>query len=163
MRVECAYDRMVAVSELKPHPKNPNKHSKEQIERLAEILKYQGFRLPIKVSNLSGFITSGHGRLEAAKLNGWTEVPVDFQDYESTDQEYADLVADNAIASWAELDLSSINEGLSDLGPDFDINLLGIEDFVLEPAEKESVEKAGGEKSKTEMECPNCGHRWAES
>lgn len=107
-----------------------------QIERLAEILKYQGWRYPVKVSKRSGYVTSGHGRIEAAKLNGWELIPVNYQDYESDEQEYADVTADNAIASWSELDLSAINVDLPELGPDFDIDLLGIKDFELEPADK---------------------------
>lgn len=89
----------------------------------------------MKVSKQSGFITSGHGRVLAAKLNGWKTAPVNYQDYESDEQEYADVQADNAIASWAELDLSGINSDIGELGPDFDLDLLGIKDFVLEPAE----------------------------
>lgn len=135
MKVHCLYDRLVPVSELEAHPKNRNKHPDDQIERLAQILKYQGFRYPIKVSKKSGLITSGHGRLLAAKLNGWGEVPVNFQDYESDEQEYADVQADNAIASWAELDLSGINADLGDIGP-FDIDMLGLKDFVVEIADK---------------------------
>lgn len=136
MQVNCLYDKLVPISELKPNPKNRNSHPQDQIERLAKILKYQGWRYPIKVSKQSGFITSGHGRLEAAIENGWPEVPVNYQDYESEEQEYADLQADNAIASWSDLDLSKINTDLSDLGPDFDLDMLGIKDFVLETADK---------------------------
>ena len=141
MQVNCLYDKLVPISELTPHPKNRNAHPQDQVERLAKILKYQGWRYPIKVSKQSGLITSGHGRLEAAKFNaareeGWFNVPVNYQDYESETQEYADLQADNAIASWAELDLGRINIDLPDLGPDFDIEMLGIKDFVLEPADK---------------------------
>src|ERR1035437_2514888 len=51
-------------------------------------------------------------------------------------QEYADVQADNAIASWAELDLSGINADIADLGPDFDIDVLGLKDFTLDVAEK---------------------------
>lgn len=134
-KTHCLYDEMVPVGELKPHPKNRNKHPDEQIARLAGILKYQGFRYPVKVSKRTGFVTSGHGRIAAAKANGWAMVPVNFQDYDSEEQEYADVQADNAIASWAELDLSGINSDLADLEPDFDLDLLGIKDFVLEPAE----------------------------
>lgn len=136
MIVHCAHDALVSTSELKAHPKNRNKHPKDQIDRLAKILKYQGWRYPIKVSKQSGLITSGHGRLEAAKHLGWDKVPVNYQDYENNEQEYADVQSDNAIASWAELDLSSINSDLEDLGPDFDIDLLGIKDFVIEPVTK---------------------------
>jgi DNA modification methylase len=136
MTIRCTFKKLVSISELKSHPKNRNKHSKEQIQRLAKILEYQGFRYPIKVSNRSGFVTSGHGRIEASKLNKWLDVPVDYQDYESEEQEYADVQADNAIASWAELDLSEINADLGDLGPDFDIDYLGINNFEIEVADK---------------------------
>jgi DNA modification methylase len=144
MQVHCAHDGLVPIDELQPHPKNRNNHPPEQIDRLAAILRYQGFRYPIKVSRLSGFITSGHGRLEAARLNGWAHVPVSYQEYESEEQEYADLTADNAIASWSELDLSGINADLGDLGPDFDIDMLGLKDFVLEPSEKDLSESNNG-------------------
>lgn len=136
MKTRCLYDKLMSVRDLKPHPKNRNDHPKDQIERLAKILEYQGWRYPIKVSKQSGYITSGHGRLEAAVHNNWKEVPVNFQDYDSDEQEYADVQADNAIASWAELDLSAVNSDLGDIGPDFDLDLLGIKDFVLEPADK---------------------------
>jgi len=136
MQIKCLYDELVSVNELKPHPKNRNKHPKEQVPELAEILKYQGWRYPIKVSKLSGYITSGHGRLLSAKYNKWDKVPVNFQDYDDEEQEYADVQADNAIASWAELDLSGINLDIGDLGPNFNIKMLGIKDFVIEPAEK---------------------------
>jgi site-specific DNA-methyltransferase (adenine-specific) len=127
--------KLVAISDLRLNPNNRNKHPEDQIKRLAKILKENGWRYPVKVSNLSGVVSSGHGRIEAAKINGWTHVPVQRQDYASQEAEYADAISDNAIASWAELDLSGINSDIGELGPDFDIDLLGIKDFVLEPAE----------------------------
>lgn len=133
--IHCAYDELIKVSDLKPHPKNRNRHPQEQIERLTKIIKYQGIRSPIKVSRRSGLITAGHGRLEVYKGLKLKVVPVNFQDYETEEQEYADVQSDNAIASWSELDLSGINTDLPELGPDFDIDMLGIKDFVLEPAE----------------------------
>lgn len=136
MIVHCPHDALVSIKDLKAHPKNRNKHPDAQIERLAKILEYQGWRYPVKVSKRSGLVTSGHGRIEAAKANGWKQVPVSFQDYADEEQEYADVQSDNAIASWAELDLSGINADLADLGPDFDLDLLGIKDFTLDMVEK---------------------------
>lgn len=130
MKVHCLYDTMLNVKDIKPHPKNTNKHSNDQIERLAKILNYQGWRSPIKISKRSGFITAGHGRLDAAVFNKWQQVPVNFQDYESEEQELADITSDNAIALWAELDLAKINDQFLDF-KDFDLDLLGIEDFSL--------------------------------
>lgn len=131
-KVEITEIKMVPVSELKPHPKNRNRHPESQIERLAKIIEYQGWRYPIKVSKRSGYITTGHGRLAAAKLKGWDTVPVSYQDYDTDEQEYADVQSDNAIASWSELDLAGINLDLENLGPDFDIDWLGIQNFTLD-------------------------------
>lgn len=146
MKIHCAYDSLIKIENLKPHPKNPNKHSEDQLLRLANILEYQGIRRPIRVSKLSGYVTAGHGLLLAAKRNRMREVPVNFQDYENEEQEYADIIADNAIATWADLDLSSINLNLADMDPSFDIEMFGLKDFKIEPADK--PQKA----------CPACGY-----
>ncbi len=148
------------LKDLKPHPHNRNKHPKEQIERLAKILEYQGWRYPIKVSKRSGFITSGHGRLEAARHLKWKTVPVNFQEYTDDAQEYADIQSDNAIASWSELDLSGINSDIADLGPDFDLDLLGIKQFSIVPEFEAGTEDQQGkldEKKPLVVQCPNCG------
>ena len=129
---------LVAINELKPHPKNTNKHPKEQIERLAKIINYQGFRSPIVVSNLSGFIVAGHGRLEAAKKLGLTKVPVSYQDFEDAKMELAHLNADNAIALWAEIDMKAMTESLNEIGFDLDLDFLGFKDFSLGNDVKES-------------------------
>ncbi len=134
--VHCSYHKLIPCSELKPHPKNRNQHSDEQIDRLAKLLAYQGIRAPILVSKLSGFIVKGHGTLSAIQKNGWDHVPVVYQGFDSEEQEYAFIQSDNAIASWSDLDLAGINADLGDLGPDFDLDMLGIKDFVLEPVEK---------------------------
>ena len=139
--VRIDHIEFVSVAELSKlrHPKNPNTHSNQQIEALAKIIEFQGWRLPIKVSRRSGYITAGHGRLDAAELRGWRDVPVSYQDYESEEQEFADLVADNAIAEWSVLDFKSINEAIPNLGPDFDIDLLGIKNFEVDVADKTEV------------------------
>lgn len=142
MKICCVYDSLVPLSELKPHPRNRNTHPDDQISRLARVIEYQGFRHPIVVSNLSGFIVAGHGRLAAAKKLKLKEVPVDYQDFGSEEQEYAFLVSDNAVALWAELDLSGINADIGDLGPDFDIDLLGIKNFEIDVADKEGLTDA---------------------
>jgi len=136
MKIHCKYDELVNPKNLKAHAKNRNKHPQDQIERLTKILEYQGWRYPVKVSKRSGCITSGHGRVICAIKNKWESVPVVYQDYESEAQEYADVQSDNAIASWAELDLSGINLDIGDLGPDFDIDLLGIKNFTIDVADK---------------------------
>jgi len=170
VKINCAHTKLVELHKLVPHPKNPNKHPKEQIERLAKIIDYQGQRAPIVVSNRSGFITKGHGRLEALKLLKWKTGAIDYQDYDDEAQEYADIVADNAISSWAELQLADINMDMLDLGPEFDIDLLGIKDFVIEPIEKFDSEFSDKNKeidtenfgNDLEHQCPKCGFEFNE-
>jgi DNA modification methylase len=136
MEIKSKQIELVAIEKIIPNPKNPNKHPQEQIDRLAKIIDFQGFRVPLIVSNRSGFLVSGHGRLDCAKSLGVKELPVMYQDFESEAQEYAFVVSDNEIQKWAATDLAMVNLEMLDLGPDFDIDLLAIKDFVIEPAEK---------------------------
>lgn len=130
---------LVPIGELIPHPKNMNKHTEDQINRLVKLIKYQGMRNPIIVQKGTSLIVAGHGRLEALKKMGAKKVPVIYQEFEDEAQLYAYMVSDNAINSnqWGGgLDLAQINTEMLDLGPDFDIDMLGIKDFVIEPIEK---------------------------
>lgn len=137
IKIHCKYDELVGPKSLKDHPKNRNKHDKDQIERLAKLYEYHGIRHPIIVSSRSGCIVAGHGRKAAAIKAGLKEMPVVYQSFDTDEAEYAFIQADNAIALWAELDLSGINDDIGDLGPDFDIDLLGIKNFTVDVADKE--------------------------
>ena len=58
---------------LKPRASNPRTHSPKQIRQLADSVKAFGFTNPILIDDAGGVI-AGHGRLEAAKQLGLTEV-----------------------------------------------------------------------------------------
>lgn len=128
--VKCSFTKMADVNTLVPHPMNPNKHGERQIEMLAKIIKYQGFRNPIVVSKRSGFIVAGHGRLMAAQKLGLTEVPVDEQDFKDEAAEFSHLIADNKIAELAEHDDNAMIDGIKTLGIE-DFELLGLDGFEL--------------------------------
>ena len=121
-----------------PWEKNVNQHSDEQINKLCKLIEHNGFRDPLIISKRSGFLICGHGRLICAKKLKLQSVPVIYQDFRDEAEEYQFMVAHNAIAkdSWASLNLSKINTDIIDLGPDFDISMLAIKDFVIEPIEK---------------------------
>lgn len=161
MNIKCNYSELIDIHKLVPNPKNPNKHPEDQIERLAKIIDYQGMRSPIVVSARSGFVIKGHGRLEALKKLGWAKAPVENQQYEDEAQEYADMIADNSISEYSHQDLSMVNTELIDLGPNFDVDMLGIKNFVIEP-----IEKYEGENTEIDTDnfgndlehtCPKCG------
>ena len=129
--VYCSHDKIVELSELKPNPKNPNRHPGDQVELLAKVIEAQGWRQPVKVSTRSGYIVSGHGRYEAALYLGCS-VPVDYQDYPSEAEELADLLADNRIAEMAEMDETKLKELFADLGEmDLSAEIAGYTDDVV--------------------------------
>lgn len=156
IQIHCSYDELLSPKKIKPNKANRNKHSLEQIERLAKIIQYQGFRHPLVISKNSGLLVSGHGRLSAAKKLGLTEIPVKYQEFKDTDQENAFAISDNSIAAWAVLDLSGINEDLANLGPDFDIELLGIKDFVLDLSEHMEEDTKERTENIKFISCPHC-------
>ncbi len=125
IKVYCAHTEMVDSATLIPNPRNPNTHPKKQIELLAKIIQSQGWRAPVTVSNRSGFVVRGHGRLLAALLLG-SMVPIDRQDYESEADEWADLIADNRIAELSEIDDTLLAELLAEIGSsEIDLDLTG--------------------------------------
>lgn len=142
MKIHCAYTKLVPVADLVKlrNPQNPNQHPPAQIKLFAKILEHQGWRSPIVVSNLSGLMVAGHGALEAAMLNEYERVPVDFQDFASNEDEKAHMLADNELAQLAQRDKGVVESILKELGErDFDLELTGIIE-ALEPARLERVE-----------------------
>ena len=132
--VYCAYDKIIPIGELRPNPKNPNKHPMDQLEKLGKIIRGNGWRNPITVSTRSGLIVKGHGRMMAAELEEFKEVPVEFQNYESEEAELADLTADNRIAELAEMDTKMLTEIFADIDT-------GAIDFELSGYEEKEYEK----------------------
>lgn len=125
--IHCSYDELVEVALLVPHPRNPNTHPDRQIELLAKIIGSQGWRAPITVSKRSGFIIRGHGRLMAAQKLGLDQAPVDYQDYNTEAEEWADLVADNRIAELAKMDEDELAKLVAELSDadELDMELTG--------------------------------------
>lgn len=152
---------MVPIEQIKLNPKNRNKHPQEQIDRLVLIIKKSGFRRPVTISNQSGNLSCGEGRYLAAVKVGMKEIPAIYQDYDDADQEYADGIADNALDKWAELDFAGINHDLADLGPDLDLEMLGIKDFNLDfsPGTEDEQGKLD-EKKFVFMICPHCEEKF---
>lgn len=139
IQVHCKYDELLPLPEIKERldPKNRNTHPDSQIDDLIKQFTYQGVRHPIIISKRSGLVRAGHGRYLAAARAGMISYPVVYQDWKDGDQEYAFGVADNALAHQSTLDLAGINLDLADLGgQDFSIDLLGIQGFEIEPADK---------------------------
>lgn len=166
MDIKCEFKELVDIIKLVPNPKNPNKHSDKQIDLLQKLIKHQGWRHPIIVSNRSGFVCAGHGRLLAAIKMGQNQVPVDYQDFDSEAEEYQFMVSDNTIQELSELDRAMVNQDILDFGPDFDLDMLGIPDFKLAEIDKipENTEREIDLNSFDNFDhtCPKCGFEWSD-
>ncbi len=66
--------KITAVSDLKLRTSNPRTHSKKQIRQIADSIERFGFVNPVLIDE-NNQIIAGHGRVAAAKLLGWQEVP----------------------------------------------------------------------------------------
>src|SRR6185312_14753691 len=65
----------VSLEEVRPYAGNARTHSKKQIRQIADSIERFGFVNPIIVSS-DHEVIAGHGRVAAAKLLGFTSVPV---------------------------------------------------------------------------------------
>jgi hypothetical protein len=102
--VRCTFSELRPINGILPNPRNPNRHPKKQLEKLAAIYPITGVRKAAIVSKRSGLLVTGHGSVEAARLIGMEAFPIDVQDFKDEQQEHAHMVADNQIADLAEID-----------------------------------------------------------
>lgn len=129
------------IEEVKPNLHNARTHSKHQIRQIAESIRVFGFTNPVLVDSENQII-AGHGRVEAAKLVGLTEVPTIRLDHLSREQIRAYVIADNKLAlnaGWDTEILAIELEYLLQLEcADFDVTITGFEvpeiDLILEEA-----------------------------
>ena len=123
--------KLVPIQELVPYVNNARTHSAAQITKLRSSLREFGFVNPIIVDRDYSVI-AGHGRLIAAKEEGFSEVPCVFVDYLTEAQKKAYIIADNRYAEdagWDEELLRLEIEGLQ--GMAFNVELLGFEPAEL--------------------------------
>ncbi len=111
-----------AVGGLVPDPRNARTHSKRQIEQLKASIEAFGFTNPI-LADPEGHIIAGHGRLQAARAMGFTEVPTIILSGLSETQKRALRIADNKIALNAGWDLEILQQEMGELASiDVDID-----------------------------------------
>lgn len=133
-QVLCRHSTLADPKSLVPRGDNPNQHDERQLEIIQKILIHQGWRAPIVVSKKSGKVVCGHGRLMAALAMNLLEVPVDEQEFASEEDEIAHMIADNRLASMAELDYEKVGDLLRELdASEVDLDLTCFADWEREP------------------------------
>src|SRR4051794_8467518 len=91
------------IRDLRPYPNNARTHSKKQIAQIAKSIKRFGFCNPVLIDS-DNQIMAGHGRVEAAKLNGMDAVPTVRIAHLSDADKRAYILADNKLAEKAGWD-----------------------------------------------------------
>lgn len=123
--------KLIPINNLVPYINNARTHSPAQINKLRSSLREFGFVNPIIVDKDFSVI-AGHGRLIAAKEEGFKEVPCVFADYLTEAQKKAYIIADNRYAEDAGWDEELLRLEIESLeGMDFDLGLLGFEPTEL--------------------------------
>lgn len=149
----------IDVDKIKPYEKNAKKHPVKQITQVANSIKEFGFNQPIVVDK-NNVIIVGHGRLEAAKKLGLTEVPVITVDL-TEDQAKSYRMADNKLNE-SDWDMGLVFSELKGLTPVL-FDLTGFDDSDLltsfEPLEESEIDRLDKKKLIT---CPNCEHEFTQ-
>lgn len=123
---------LISIDALVPYANNARTHSPAQISKLRSSLREFGFVNPVLIDREKNVI-AGHGRIEAAKAEGMTEVPCVYVDHLTEAQKKAYILADNRLAldaGWDDELLKIELDGLKDLG--FDVDLAGFESPELD-------------------------------
>jgi DNA modification methylase len=122
----------VPIEKLVPYARNARTHNKEQIAQLRASLREFGFVSPAVIDQDYNILV-GHGRVQAARDEGYETIPCVFAEDLTDSQKRAYILADNQLALNAGWDEEMLSVELSDLQENsFDLSLLGFDDKELE-------------------------------
>ena len=131
MKIAKRYE-MIPLGDIIPYSRNPRKHSKEQIAQIRASFREFGVLSPCLVDEQFNLLC-GHGRLEAARLEGMTEINCVIAEGLTEAQKKAFIIADNKLtenSTW-ENDLLALEfADLKEMG--FDTELTGFDPREIE-------------------------------
>ena len=109
------------IRDLKPYKKNAKKHSKEQVEQIANSIKEFGFTQPVIIDK-NNEVVAGHGRILGAKKAGLKQVPTVCLEELTEEQIKAYRLVDNKLNE-SEWDYNLLDEELGILSEDIDMDM----------------------------------------
>lgn len=149
--IQSSYSHLLDPKGLKEHPDNNNLHSPAQLKAMIAVLKINGWREPVVVSEKTQRIVAGHLRVKAAIEMGMDKIPVSMQYFENRVEEVRHLTADNELARMSKFDKFKFRETKGELEGELDSNEVqqtffnpnewGLPNYPVEsaPAEKAPV------------------------
>lgn len=127
VRIAAEQLTMVPIDDLIPYANNAKKHGVKQINQIRASLREFGFVTPVLI-DFDNNIIAGHGRVEAARAEGMSEVPCVLVTNLTEAQRKAYILADNRLSETAVWDTELLKielEGLEAL--DFDTGIAGFD------------------------------------
>lgn len=136
----------IPIDKLKPYERNSKKHEEYDIDEIAKSIEKYGFNDAVGIWK-DNTIIEGHGRVEACKKLGITEVPCIHLDHLTDKQRREYAIMHNKTSELAEYDFDNLKLELDDLDlSDFDIDF-GIDDENVSPDDfGEDFQLANGDK-----------------
>ena len=128
----------INIKDLKPYENNAKIHTQEQIEQIKNSIKEFGMNDPIAVWGKDNLIVEGHGRLEALKQLGYSEVDCIRLDHLTDEERKAYTLAHNKLTMNTDFDFDILDGELADI-KDIDMSDFGF-DLDFEDEEKEVEE-----------------------
>ncbi|HEY7866854.1 MAG TPA: ParB/Srx family N-terminal domain-containing protein [Psychromonas sp.] len=129
-----------SISDLIPYARNSRTHSQDQIKQIAASMKEWGWTNPVLIDEENGII-AGHGRVMAAELLGYEDIPCMVAEGWSEAQKRAYVIADNKLALNADWNFELLNLELDQLEEDgFDISLTGFDDLDFDKIDQDFEE-----------------------
>lgn len=154
VRIAAEQLTMVPIDDLIPYANNAKKHGVKQINQIRASLREFGFVTPVLI-DFDNNIIAGHGRVEAARAEGMSEVPCVLVTNLTEAQRKAYILADNRLSETAAWDTELLKielEGLEAL--DFDTGIAGFDaDSLREIQLNSHTQSDSGQTGEDEVQC----------
>lgn len=111
------------VVDLRPNPKNPNKHPETQIQSLMASLRKDGQTRPLLARRANSMLIAGHGVHTAMRRLGWVECQVMMWDCDEKTSHRV-MIADDKLAQLSDLDPARLRDLFKEVGDD-DLTAMG--------------------------------------
>lgn len=139
------------VDKLREYDNNPRKND-HAVDQMCAAIKEMGFKVPVIVKS-DGLVVDGHLRLKAARKLGMETVPVVLADDLSETQIKAFRIMINQSGNWGDWDLELLKTEMLELDDlDFDLDLIGFADDMLEELLFEDEEGLSDDDTVPELE-----------
>jgi ParB-like chromosome segregation protein Spo0J len=156
--------KTLPIGDIKPYEKNAKLHTNEQIDLLRRSFETYGYYNPVGVDK-NNVVIFGHGRLEAMKAKGETEIEVVCLDDLSPAEIKKLRILDNKIVS-TDWDDVALQEEIDQIFEDYEGTMAQLKNecamVIFEDVNFQagSADEQGKLDTKKTIECPECHYKW---